>query len=161
MDTLYLPELFWSKVYKMFVYQKERFDIGQSWTCQGVGWGVILAWSLSLCSTIIDKRKLCLVQIVIKCKEGCQEHLIILMFLMNLRRLGEWFWWSWQYFIEFNEYLVGFILINMMSDFNKYVRKEGSRRGCWWMLGGLESLLEEFGSFKITQASLLDLLGVL
>ena len=55
-------------------------------------------------------------------------------------------------FIEFHEYLEGFVLISMMSDLKKYVRKGGSRRGCWWILGGLESLLEEFWSFRITQA---------
>ena len=45
-------------------------------------------------SSIIDIRKLCLVQVVVKCKEGCQEHRIILRFLTNLRRIGEWFWRS-------------------------------------------------------------------
>ena len=52
-----------------------------------------------------------------------------------------------------DQYLEGFVLRIMMSDFKKYIKNEGSRRGYWWILGGLESLLVESGSFRITQAS--------
>ena len=80
---------------------------------------------------------------------------------MNLRWIGDDFGGLDFIFRKFHQYLEGFVLRSMMSDFKKCIKNEGSRRGYWWILGGLESLLVESGSFRITQASLLDLWGVL
>ena len=78
---------------------------------------------------------------------------------MNLRRIGEDNGGVGNIFGKFHEYLEGIVLRSMMPDFKKYVRKGGSRRDCWWILGELEGLLEE--SFRITLASLPDLSVVL